>query len=241
MNRSSGFWWGIILIVLGALFLLENLDVISVDIAVRDYWPLLLVLWGIWMLTRGGPGQRRAQRDSRSAAEPPGSQRPPPSGTTGAAQAGASSGASRGARQGTSSGTGTNVFGDLRERTSADTATYATVFGDLDIDMETPAFQGGSLSTVFGDARLDLSHSTPAEGEHRVRISGVFGDTTVWLPAGTPFALSAHTLFGGIEANGQHRDGIAPSLSYRMPGFETAVRKITLDISAVFGDITVRA
>ena len=97
------------------------------------------------------------------------------------------------------------------------------------------------LVVSLGDARLDLSHSTPAEGEHRVRISGVFGDTTVWLPAGTPFALSAHTLFGGIEANGQHRDGIAPSLSYRMPGFETAVRRITLEISAVFGDITVRA
>lgn len=241
MNRSSGFWWGIILIVLGALFLLENLDVISVDIAVRDYWPLLLVLWGIWMLTRESPGQRRAQHDSGSTAGPAGSQPPRPFGASGAAPAGASSGSSGGPAQATSSGTGNNVFGDLRERTSADTAAYTTVFGDLDIVMETPAFQGGSLSTVFGDARFDLSHSTPAEGEHRVRISGVFGDTTVWLPAGTPYALSAHTLFGGIEANGQHRDGIAPSLSYRMPGFETAVRRITLDISAVFGDITVRA
>ncbi len=52
MNRSSGFWWGIVLIILGALFLAENLDIISIDVAVREYWPVLLVLWGVWVLTR---------------------------------------------------------------------------------------------------------------------------------------------------------------------------------------------
>jgi hypothetical protein len=240
MDRSSGLWWGVILIILGALFLMENLDLMSIDVAVRDYWPVLLVLWGVWMLTRGGPRSRRARRGfggelhdngSPAAGDPPsasgeGPSASAPSGSWGAA---------------TAAGSANNLFGDLRERTAADTAGYTTVFGDLDIAMESPAFRGGSLSTVFGDARLDLSHATIAGGEQRLKVTGVFGDTTVWLPAGTRYALTAHTLFGGIDANGQRRDGIGSSLRYRMPGFDAAPSRVHIDVSAVFGDITVRA
>ena len=72
MDRSSGFWWGIILIIIGGLFLAENLDLISIDVAVRDYWPVLLVIWGLWVLTRTDAGSRRAARraagqDARSS------------------------------------------------------------------------------------------------------------------------------------------------------------------------------
>ncbi len=69
MSRSSGFWWGIILVILGALFLAENLDIISIDVAVRDYWPVLLVLWGVWVLTRTDSGSRRAARRNRASAD----------------------------------------------------------------------------------------------------------------------------------------------------------------------------
>ena len=44
--------WGIILIVIGALFLFNNLDIGIWDIAAR-LWPLILILWGAWKLYFG--------------------------------------------------------------------------------------------------------------------------------------------------------------------------------------------
>ena len=223
MDRSSGLWWGIVLIILGALFLAENLDIISIDVAIRDYWPVLLVLWGVWVLTRSdGPSRRAARRKDVLAgpASSPASAPLPP--------------------QGSPSGAANSVFGDLRERSTAEATAFTTVFGDLDIRVESPAFRRSSLSTVFGDCSFDLSRSTLADGEQLVKVSGVFGDAVIALPPGTAHALAAHTLFGGIDAGGEHRDGISSSLTYRSPNYEATSTKVRVEVSAVFGDIRVR-
>lgn len=49
--KHSNLFWGIILITLGALFILKNLDLIFFNwSAIFKLWPLLLVLWGISVL-----------------------------------------------------------------------------------------------------------------------------------------------------------------------------------------------
>lgn len=45
-------FWGIILIILGMLFLLDNMDVVDFGYVVRTYWPALLILWGISILMK---------------------------------------------------------------------------------------------------------------------------------------------------------------------------------------------
>lgn len=50
MNPSR-FFWGTLLILFGAYFLLMNFDLIKFDLSfILDLWPLLLVLWGISLL-----------------------------------------------------------------------------------------------------------------------------------------------------------------------------------------------
>ncbi|MBT3423517.1 MAG: hypothetical protein HOA61_17700 [Bacteroidetes bacterium] len=47
-NQFKSIIWGVILIVLGVLFLLSNMDII--DFHWRDFiqlWPMLLVYWGL--------------------------------------------------------------------------------------------------------------------------------------------------------------------------------------------------
>lgn len=44
--------WGLILITIGLLFLLDNMDVIDFGEAIRTYWPLLFVLWGVSILLK---------------------------------------------------------------------------------------------------------------------------------------------------------------------------------------------
>ena len=203
MNRSNGTWWGGILVALGLLLLLENLDILSIGDAIRDYWPGLLILGGIWLIFREGAWPHPAPAAATS---------------------------SMGEHQ---------VFGDLNTKESADFISYSSVFGDARIWAESKQFQGGAVSSVFGDCTIDCSAVSFAEGEQTIRVSGVFGDTSVILPPGTVYALGAHTLFGGIHAGTVHRDGISSTVSYSPPEYEAARVKVRLELSAVFGDIEV--
>ncbi len=203
MNRSNGSWWGGILLVLGVLLLLENLDVLNIGDAIRDYWPALLILGGIWIIAQGG---------ARSHPAP------------------ATASSSRGEHQ---------IFGDINARENAEFITYSTVFGDSRITAQSSQFQGGAVSSVFGDCTIDCTAAVFAGGEQVIRISGVFGDIRVILPAGTVYALGAHTMFGSIHAGDIHRDGISSTVSHRPPDYDQAHTKVRLDLSAVFGDIEV--
>ena len=46
--------WGLILVVLGLLFLLDNLD-LNVDVwhILSNFWPVVLIAWGAWKLFLG--------------------------------------------------------------------------------------------------------------------------------------------------------------------------------------------
>lgn len=213
MNRSSGLFWGIVLILLGLLFLVDNLDIMSVGEAVRDYWPVLLVLWGVWMISSGPFATRRGQKI-------PGDREGDLPGTAHAAS---------------------NVFGDVREQTKADTAVQSTIFGDLDITMESSNFRGGMLSTVFGDCACDLTRCSLSSGEQVFHATTVFGNVTVLPPQGVPRALAAHTLFGKIKAGGQTRDGFSSSLIVQDASYAGTGSKIRIDLSTVFGDIKLGA
>ncbi len=205
MNRSNGSWWGGILVVLGLLLLLENLDLLSIGDAIRDYWPALLILAGIWVIVQGGVWSH-----------------PSPLGVT----------SSMGEHQ---------IFGDVNAMESTDFLSYSSVFGDARIAAESKHFQGGAVSSVFGDCTIDCAAVVFADGEQTIRVSGVFGDLTVILPHDTVYALGAHTLFGGIHAGTVHRDGVSSTVSYRPPEYEGARTRVRLELSAVFGDIEVHA
>ena len=49
---------GVVLVFLGVLFLLENLNLIEARSLLRTYWPALLVAWGVARLLSGRRGER---------------------------------------------------------------------------------------------------------------------------------------------------------------------------------------
>jgi predicted membrane protein len=54
--------WGFILVLVGLLLLLNNLGIADISDILSDYWPLILILWGISILTR-----RRQSSDTESS------------------------------------------------------------------------------------------------------------------------------------------------------------------------------
>jgi lia operon protein LiaF len=122
----------------------------------------------------------------------------------------------------------------------AESLQSSNVFGDVDIRVTSPSFRGGSATTVFGDIMVDCRNGGLADGEHRLTVSGVFGDSRVVVPPGVALDITAHTLVGDASVLDQKRGGISASVRYTTPGFDTAPKRLRVSVSQVFGDIDVR-
>jgi predicted membrane protein len=199
--HTTRIWWGVLLIVMGLLFLLDTAGVWDFRDIFRTWWPALLILWGFLIIRRrvahdtGGPGKDAA--------------------------------ALRGVFV-----SGTSVAGDHLDDNA--------VFGDLDVRNASQNFNGGSVSTVFGNVHVDLSGVRYAEGEQTLTVSGVFGNVVVSLPPGQASSVSASTLMGSVRVGDEESRGFSPSAFRESPDYAAAPRKLRVKVSEVFGDLTVR-
>jgi predicted membrane protein len=117
----------------------------------------------------------------------------------------------------------------------------STVFGDYTVAIQSKSFAGGIVSTTFGNTDIDFLNARLAEGEHSLKLDGVFGNTTLHLPKEMAFVVFANTTFGNILINDQRKEGISSSLDYASPNFHTAKERLRISASRVFGSIRVIA
>ncbi len=204
-------FWGFILIFLGILILLDNLGYADFQELLHDYWPLILVAWGVSIVIR---------RQSKPAGtQPPiaaGEPKAPPS-------AEQSSQSSQG---------GTQYSGDLLHQSN--------VFGDIFTRVESQTFRGGSVSTVFGDSTIDLTGAAFADGDHELRVHGVFGDSLILLPRDRAIAVAANSVFGTLDILGQHRGGFSSDIQTTTPDYSSVQSRLKITITRVFGDVRVQ-
>ncbi len=59
--KSDTLIWGIVLIIIGVIFLLHNLN-ISLWENLFNLWPLILIGWGIWKLYLGITERRKIEK-----------------------------------------------------------------------------------------------------------------------------------------------------------------------------------
>ncbi|HEV8537748.1 MAG TPA: cell wall-active antibiotics response protein LiaF [Bacteroidota bacterium] len=177
---------GAILITFGVLFLLDNLGIADVGDIFHDFWPLILVLWGLSILRRG---KRPASPVQSVSAQP--------------------------------------VDRELLHESS--------IFGDTFLNVTSTNFKGGSVSTVFGDADVDLSQAVVADGEHELRLRGVFGDSSVTLPKDTAVSIAAKSRFGSVMVLGQRKDGFSSEVLVTSPEYDTSPKRLRISLTKVFG------
>ncbi len=60
-KRKDPLAWGIILIVIGLIFLLQNID-LNIWHFIARLWPLVLIFWGAWKLYFGIKEKREEER-----------------------------------------------------------------------------------------------------------------------------------------------------------------------------------
>jgi predicted membrane protein len=207
-------FWGFILVLFGIFLLLDNMGIADFGELIHDYWPVILILWGISILTRRKRHSRCQEPPLPLYQQQPPAQdqaytAPPPTG---------------------------NNFSFTMD---SDIIHQSEVFGDTQITANSQNFMGGSVSTVFGDCNIDLSKIKIAEGEHTLRVHTVFGDSRIILPPNSSFSISANSTFGDMYVKDQQKGGFSSYIYLTSQGYESATNKLKIVISKVFGDLIV--
>ena len=208
-------YWGFVLIAIGILLLLDNLGVADFGDMIQDFWPLLLVFWGLGLLLR----RRSAATQQATVGGPPVESSQMGSSAAGLSQSGSAQGGS--------------------SQSESELLHQASAFGDISVKVTSPRFRGGSVSTVFGGSNVDLSGAGIAGGEHELRIHGVFGESRLFLPRDAAVAISASSVFGELVIFGQHKGGVSSEIQHVTANYPQATSRLKITITRVFGSIRV--
>ena len=190
MAALRNSWFGILLIVVGVIFIMGATTGLDVGGMFRRTWPVLLVLLGGFLLFRPRMGPLFSHRSDRTQVD-------------------------------------------------ADGVDASNVFGDLTLRVTSPSFRGGSASTVFGKVRVDCREGGLAEGEHRLVASSAMGNVTVLLPQDAAVMVTAYAVVGSAAVFDKSEKGVATTVIHETPEFASAAKRLRVEASVVFGEITV--
>ena len=74
-----------------------------------------------------------------------------------------------------------------------------SIFGGGEHIVLEPDFKGGEINAVFGGLTLDLRHTNLSEGVSRLEVNAVFGGVTIFVPNDWFVETHIDAVFGGFE------------------------------------------
>lgn len=103
------------------------------------------------------------------------------------------------------------------------------LFGEQNVASNAAEFARGSVTGVFGGAKLDLRAATLASAGAAVDAAGIFGGAELIVPRGWDIRISGLPIFGGVEDKARRAETAA----------EGAPR-LTVNALALFGGVEVK-
>lgn len=96
-----------------------------------------------------------------------------------------------------------------------------------------------NISTMVGNFYLDLTDAYIPDEETEINIRSLAGDVTILIPGEVEFQAKAAAKAGDINILDEESTGINTSLFYKTDQFETATKKLFIDIRLKAGSIRV--
>ncbi len=100
------------------------------------------------------------------------------------------------------------------EKIDKDFIEDVSIFGGGHKVIQSENFKGGNITAIFGGSEIDLTQCKLAEGENVIDILAIFGGTTIMVPKDWDVRMSVTPVFGGFS-NKIRRDPGAPLDSTR--------------------------
>lgn len=217
MNWARAFF-GLLIVGVGTLLLLDNLDVLDAGDVIGEWWPAVLVVggliafaanpghWAMPLILVGGGGlvllRTTGVVDTLSVLLP-----------TVLIVVGLAVIFGRG-------------FG-TRTTSSGNTITSFNLFSGSNLASDSNRFEGGRVGAVFGGAELDLRRATLVPGA-TMDVFTAFGGVEISVPEGWRVDINGFPMFGGFE-NATAKESL-PSDAPRL----------RIDATVLFGGLEVR-
>lgn len=98
--------------------------------------------------------------------------------------------------------------------------------------------QDMDLSRGIGDIKLDLTNADITDGEHKIVVNGGIGDVRIRVPDNVNVTVDAHAGIGDLEVFGEHRSGLGVSIHKRVIAPGSAV-ELRIECHHAIGDIRI--
>jgi phage shock protein PspC (stress-responsive transcriptional regulator) len=98
----------------------------------------------------------------------------------------------------------------------------------------------GRYRLGIGNLEVDLSRLGVRPGQRTIKANLGIGKLQVTVPPGTALSVHAHTGVGNTDVFGRTRSGTGVSQRFEDKGFETARKRLVLDLRVGIGDLVVR-
>lgn len=150
VRKNASYVWGTILVLVGVLFQLQELDLLPVDFHAL-LWPSIIIIVGLSLLLPRGDIRRKAAMDSSESFQ------------------------------------------------------HTAVFSGVDAASDSASFKGGAVSAVFGGADIDLTQAQlDPEGAY-LELTAVFGGIDIRVPRDWRVQVTGVPVFGGWDAKVENR------------------------------------
>jgi len=147
-SRTFGF----ILLVVGGFFLLPEIVDLPYNFR-RSFWPVLLILVGLFIIFRSGLVRKQGEFN-------------------------------------------------IPENGDMDYIDEINIFSGSEKKMAIKNFKGGKITSIFGGSEIDLTASTLAEGNNVVEVFYMFGGSTFIIPADWNVTNKVTSILGGFSEKG---------------------------------------
>jgi len=92
----------------------------------------------------------------------------------------------------------------------------------------------------IGDVHLDFTAAEIPLGETQVRLGGFIGNIRLLVPEDVGIAVSSMAFVSDVRVLGQRRDGVLTPVHMTSDGYETAERKVRLELTFFIADVRTR-
>lgn len=113
------------------------------------------------------------------------------------------------------------------------------ILGDTTIGRRAWELRELGIQKGIGDTRIDLTSASIIDREGRVDVSGWVGDVEVLIPANLAFRARGSIAIGSISMLGRRVDGFFRELAFVTDDFDSADKRVSIEISLGVGDISV--
>jgi phage shock protein PspC (stress-responsive transcriptional regulator) len=116
---------------------------------------------------------------------------------------------------------------------------FESSFGDRTEEPATIADLQREYSHAFGSMTLDLRNLDLPDGTTDIKATTSFGSLEVILPPDVPARVEAQTTFGSVDALNSEENGLRADRVVRTEDYDSASRRINLEVVASFGSVEV--